>query len=208
MKRILIADPHPIVRLGIKERLLAVDPKIRIVAQIDKADTLLSKLMQKKPGLLIWEMNMPGIHGFSLLKQISTQLPELKICIFSSLPQDLYEYQSIHRGAHAFISKNASLGKFTKTIHELISVPKSQLPNKIPKKTKKLKISLSSREVEVLELLIKGYRNKDIASFFGLNEKTVGTYKSRILEKLEMDNIADLINYYRTIGHKMSNNTF
>lgn len=197
MKRIIIADPHPIVRLGIRERLLQINPNFKIVAQVDSGDILLPKLLQKKPDLVILELNMPYIQGLSILKQIEEKLPKTRIFIYSSFPRDIYENQCLKNGAYAFLSKDTTLTKFSTVIKNLVN--KNSKPSK-KKKTKSKPIKpLSEREIEVLEYLIRGDRNKDIASALELNEKTVSTYKSRILKKLNATNLADLINHYQAL---------
>lgn len=197
MKRIIIADPHPIVRLGIRERLLQINPNFKIVAQVDSGDILLPKLLQKKPDLVILELNMPYIQGLSILKQIEEKLPKTRIFIYSSFPRDIYENQCLKNGAYAFLSKDTTLTKFSTVIKNLVN--KNSKPAK-KKKTKSKPIKpLSEREIEVLEYLIRGDRNKDIASALELNEKTVSTYKSRILKKLNATNLADLINHYQAL---------
>lgn len=198
MKRIAIADPHPIVRLGIRERLLQINPNFRIVAQIDSGDKLLPKLLNKKPDLVILELNMPAIEGLSVLKEIEEKLPKTRILIYSSFPRDIYENQCLKNGAHVFLSKNYALAKFSTTVKNLLSKKKSKSTKR--RKIKKSQIKpLSEREIEVLEYLIRGDRNKDIASALELNEKTVSTYKSRILKKLNATNLADLINHYKAL---------
>lgn len=199
MKRILIADPHPITRAGIRSQLLDTNPKCKIVGLVSNGDELVSKVLSKKPNLLITELNMDGMHGFLRLKEVAQKLPEMQIIVFSSFPAALYEKQCLDSGAISYLSKNISTRTFLMTVQKVIDGRYSG-NNKNPKKDTlyKPKKPLSSREVEVLQLLIKGYRNKDIASSLELNEKTVSTYKSRLLKKLKVNSLADLIKFYKS----------
>ncbi|HZW77205.1 MAG TPA: response regulator transcription factor [Flavobacteriaceae bacterium] len=199
MKRILIADPHPITRAGIRSQLLETNPKCKIVGLVSNGDELVSKVLSKKPNLLITELNMDGMHGFLRLKEVAQKLPEMQIIVFSSFPAALYEKQCLDSGAISYLSKNISTRTFQMTVQKVIDGRYNGNNKKLKKDTLyKPKKPLSSREVEVLQLLIKGYRNKDIASSLELNEKTVSTYKSRLLKKLKVNSLADLIKFYKS----------
>lgn len=200
MKRIVIADPHPIVRKGLKELLIENIPRVKIVRQLSTAEAIFPQLLSKKPDLIILEIALPGMDGLGILKDISERLPDLKIIIYSSYPVKIYKQKCYKLGADAFIPKTAGLRELTNTVHKVLQNTGSksgQPEEKTIKKTSEVK--LSTREIEVLQLLFEGYRNKDIAIRLDLNEKTVSTYKSRLLNKLNMDNTAELIKHYNAL---------
>lgn len=201
MKRIVIADSYPIVRKGIKDLLTEHIPRVKIVRQLSQADAVFPQLLAKKPDLIIMEIAMPGMDGLGILKNIRERLPDLKIVIYSSYPPKIYKQQCLKLGADAFYSKNVGLREFANAISKILQNKpiKSELTEK-KKSRKKPKVKLSTREIEVLQLLLEGHRNKDIAMRLNLNEKTVSTYKSRLLRKLDIDNIAALIKHYDSLN--------
>lgn len=208
MIKVVIADHHPLTRLGIKKHLQSGKGSFSVVGEVAHGDELLTLLKKKKPKVLILELDMPGVHGFSLLKDIKQDFDDLQIIIFSSFPEAIYAHHCIDSGACGYIPKTTSTKDFLKIV-KLILSGKKYLNGKIQKSTggkaRRSKQSfgkLSSRETEVLNLLLEGKRNKDIALRLDINEKTVSTYKSRLLKKMGIQNLADLINHTNALAHK------
>lgn len=205
MKKTVIADPHPITRLGVKE-LLHDSNKFRIVGEIPHGTGLMLLLKKEKPEILILELDMPGINGLQKLRKISTSFPDIKIVIFSSYPEGIYAVRSIQSGAKGYISKSTPAELFIKAIKTIaaggIYLDKQtghSVKDLIGKASGPPYSKLSIREIEVLDLLAAGNRNKDIAFLLGINEKTVGTYKSRLFKKLKIKNLAELINHSKAL---------
>jgi len=155
---------------------------------------------------LILELNIPEINGFHALRSIREEFPKTRIAIFSSHPEEIYALRSIKSGAAGYIPKTSSSEEFLQAIKrialggvylndELAAAfsSRSVNDNTIVGRYKKL----SAREIEVLNLLSNGKRNKDIASLLEINEKTVSTYKTRLLKKLNVTSLAELINQAR-----------
>lgn len=209
MKKAVIADHHPLTRRGIKE-LLHESKRFKVVGEVSSAMELIPSLQKKKPNLLILEFDMPDISGFQILTDIQNILPEIKIVIFSSYPEEIYAVRCVQSGAKGYISKMVSPKSFLKAISKVAtggiyldkkfgSQPIGQLnDNSLENRYSKLSI----REIEVLDLLSAGKRNKDIALLLGINEKTVSTYKSRLLKKLKINNLAELISHSRAVQTK------
>ena len=154
------------------------------------------------------ELDLPQINGINAIRRIKQEYPEVKTLIFSSHPEEMYALSAIKAGASGYISKHTDNETLEKAIYQVarggiylnrsiteklnsgISRGKSLIT-----KFKKL----STRESEVLNLLSSGKRNKDIAEALDINEKTVSTYKTRLLKKLKVDNVADLITQSRLL---------
>ena len=206
MKKTVIADHHPLTRRGIKE-LLHESPNFKVVGEVSDGTELLPFLKKKKPGLLILELKMPGINGFKVLKDISDSFPEIKIVIFSSHPEEIYAARCIQSGAKGYIPKNAPTKLFLRAIKKIVSggiyldekMGKNSINDLNDNSIKSRYSQLSIREIEVLDLLSAGNRNKDIALLLGINEKTVSTYKSRLLKKLKIKNLAELISHSKAL---------
>lgn len=205
MKRIVIADHHPVIRKGIS-CMLKKSKDFSIVGKANNGDELFKNLKEVKPDILIMEIDMPQLHGINVLRTIKADFPETRVLIFSMHPEEIYALRSIKSGAAGYVPKTASTKVFLKALKQIAkggiflnedltstftsrNVGESSAISRYKK--------LSSREIEVLNLLSSGKRNKDIANALNINEKTVSTYKTRLLKKLKVDNLADLINQSR-----------
>ena len=204
-KRLLIADHHPVIRNGISCMLADTD-QFEIVGKAQNMDELNRALEQQPVDILIMELELPQLNGVSTLRYIKNEYPKLRILIFSHLAEEIYALRCIKTGAAGYLPKSASEKVFLKALNRLAkggiylndelnasftkrSIGESSAINRYKK--------LSTREIEVLNMLSSGKRNKDIAEALDINEKTVSTYKTRLLTKLKVDNIADLINQAR-----------
>lgn len=205
MKKVVIADHHPVTRTG-ASMLLDQTEAYSIVGHVSRGSELLECLEKEKPDILILELNIPEINGFHALRSIRDEFPRVRIAIFSSLPEEIYALRSIKSGAAGYIPKTTPEETFIQAVRkialggvflndELAAAfnSKSVNDNTLVGRYKKL----SAREVEVLNLLSSGKRNKDIAALLEINEKTVSTYKTRLLKKLKISNLAELINQAR-----------
>tara|TARA_B100001146_G_C16199933_1_gene443812 strand:- start:3851 stop:4483 length:633 start_codon:yes stop_codon:yes gene_type:complete len=205
MKRILIADHHPVVCKGIS-CMLDQEDSFEIIAKANNGDELYKYLEREQPDILIMEIDMPQISGINALRSIKTQFPDTRVLIFSIHPEEIYALRAIKSGAAGYVPKTASTKLFLKAIRQIAKggiFLNEELTSTFTKRNvgESSAISrykkLSSREIEVLNLLSSGKRNKDIANELNINEKTVSTYKTRLLKKLKVDNLADLIHQSR-----------
>lgn len=205
MKRILIADHHPVIRKGISCMLRKTDD-FEIVGKAQNIEELHQELESRSPDILIMELELPQLNGVSTLRLIKKEYPNLRILIFSHLAEEIYALRCIKTGAAGYLSKSAAPKVFLKALQQLASggiylneelnssfTPRSVGESSAINRYKKL----STREIEVLNMISSGKRNKEIAKALDINEKTVSTYKTRLLTKLKVDNIADLINQSR-----------
>lgn len=201
MKNILIADSHPIVIKGLAS-ILKKDEAYKIVAKSNDENELKNHIILKSPDIIIMDIDMPNSSGLSIIKTLKQNNPEVRIIIFSHQPEELYALSAIRFGASGYINKSKSLKKIktaidqvarggiylSKFISEKISSKSSSKTGVVSKYR-----ALSSREIEVLNFISKGLKNKDIAEMLKINEKTVSTYKTRLQKKLNVDSVAGLI---------------
>lgn len=198
MIKVLLADPHPITRYGIKSHLYNSQKKFTIIDEVSHGKELLPALKQNDPCVLLLELKMPGISGFQVLKNITKKFPDTKVIVFSSFPDELYAQHCINSGACGYIHKTVGIENFLEKILSFIEEEVSSSKNASSTTTKdgtkqSVYKLLSARETEVLKYLLDGKRNKDIALELNINEKTVSTYKTRLLNKLSVKNIPELI---------------
>lgn len=207
MSSILIADHHPVTREGIISTLNNYDD-LEVIGHASNGTELFKSLKNKIPDVLIMEIDLPEINGITALRTIKTDFPGIKMLIFTCHPEEMYALSAIKAGAAGYLSKTVSVESLLQAIQQVarggIYLNKnitdkinSGFPqgNSLISKFKKL----STREAEVLNMLATGKRNKDIADALSINEKTVSTYKTRLLQKLKVDNLADLIHQTRLL---------
>ncbi|MFT4832240.1 MAG: two-component system invasion response regulator UvrY [Psychroserpens sp.] len=200
MIKVLIADNHPIVRMGIKHVLDATSD-FEVIDDVASTRELFEKLEIVTPDVVILEMDIPEINGIAALRKMKQDFPDVKVLIYSGQSEDVYALSTIRAGAYGYLSKVADID-YIITAARKVSEGNMFITNELAQrlafdegtqKPRRFFRKLSSREVEVLKLLASGKRNKDVAIGLNLNEKTVSTYKARLMKKLNVDNLVDLL---------------
>jgi DNA-binding NarL/FixJ family response regulator len=200
MIKVLIADNHPVVRLGMTNVLQSADD-FEVVADVATTTELFEKLKKVSPDVIILEMDIPEINGIATLRKIKQEYPDIKVLIYSGQSEDVYALSTIRAGAFGYLSKTAELDYIISAVKK-VSEGNMFITNELAQrlafdegtqKPRRFFRKLSTREVEVLKLLASGKRNKDVAQGLNLNEKTVSTYKARLMKKLNVDNLVDLL---------------
>ncbi len=200
MIKVLIADNHPIVRMGIKHVLNSASD-FQIIDDVATTTELFAKLETLTPDVVILEMDIPEINGIATLRKIKQEYPDIRVLIYSGQSEDVYALSTIRAGAFGYLSKTADLDYIITAVRK-VSEGNMFITNELAQrlafdegtqKPRRFFRKLSTREVEVLKLLASGKRNKDVALGLNLNEKTVSTYKARLMKKLNVDNLVDLL---------------
>ena len=200
MIKVLIADNHPIVRMGIKQ-VLATSSEFDVIADVATTSELFSQLEKASPDVVMLEMDIPEINGIATLRKIKQEYPDIKVLIYSGQSEDVYALSTIRAGAFGYLSKTADIDYIISAVRK-VSEGGMFITNELAQrlafdegtqKPRRFFRKLSTREVEVLKLLASGKRNKDVALGLNLNEKTVSTYKARLMKKLNVDNLVDLL---------------
>ncbi len=207
MNTIVIADYHPVVYEGIS-CIIRMNPALEIIGKVNNRKELYDFLAKKLPQVLIIELDLPGINGINALRTLKDEFPALKILVFSSHAEEMYALSAIKAGAAGYISKNNGPKTLESAIYQVARggiYLNKEISDKLNSGISKGQSviarykKLSTREAEVLSLISAGERNKDIAEALDINEKTVSTYKTRLLKKLNVDNVADLITRSRLL---------
>lgn len=198
--KVLIADNHPIVRMGI-DRVLSSVSDIKVVGTVGTTTELFQILEKVRPHVIILEMVIPEINGIATLRKIKQKYPDINVLIFSGQSEDVYAMSTIRAGAFGYLSKTAELD-FIVTAVKKVGEGKMFITNELAQrlafdegtqKPRRHFRRLSYREVQILKLLATGKRNKEVAQELNLNEKTISTYKARLMQKLNVDNLVDLL---------------
>ncbi|MDX1328409.1 MAG: response regulator transcription factor [Arenibacter sp.] len=200
MIKILIADNHPVVRVGIKQ-VLEPTSDIQVIGDVATTSELFNYLENSSPDIILLEMDIPTINGIATLRKIKKEYPGIRVLIYSGQSEDVYALSTIRAGAFGYLSKSSDLEYLVSAIRK-VSEGNMFITNELAQrlafdegtqKPRRFFRKLSSREVEVLKLLASGKRNKEVAQDLNLNEKTVSTYKARLMRKLNVDNLVDLL---------------
>ncbi len=200
MIKVLVADNHPIVQAGIASALQN-SKDIQISGNVSTTEELFDNLSKKKPDLVLLEMDIPEVNGITALRKMKKEYPEVKVLMYSAQPEDVYALSTLRAGASGYLSKNASTDLIAEAIRKITNggvfitneLAQRLAVDESTNKPRRFFRKLSTREVEVLKLLAAGKRNKHVAEELNLNEKTVSTYKARLMRKLNVDNLVDML---------------
>ncbi|MCR4033825.1 MULTISPECIES: response regulator transcription factor [Flavobacterium] len=202
--KFLIADDHSVVRQGVSLIIKELFLNASISMAGNFKDTF-KLLRENEFDLLILDVNFPDGNSLSVLSEIKAIQPDLKILIFSAYDENIYAMRYLNAGASGYLNKETTEDEMKSAINSMISSGKyitqnikdKILDSYISKKPVNPLDLLSNREIEVARLLIKGYGNLEILELLNIKKTTVSTYKNRIFEKLEIDNLADLIKLFQ-----------
>lgn len=202
MIKILIADDHAIVREGLKQ-ILSESPDLVVVAEASTGQEVLDKVAKNDLDLVVLDISMPGRGGMDILKEIKSLKPKLPVLILSMYPEEQYAVRVLKSGASGYLTKESAPIELVKAIRQISQGKKYISPSLAEKLAVDLEVSsdkpphetLSDREYQVMCMIASGKTLKEIADGLSLSIKTISTYRSRILEKMNMRTNAELTHY-------------
>ena len=200
MIKIGIADSLPVVVHGLQSYFQG-NTRMEIVASAKNLESLLNVLNNKRCDILLLDVELEGLSSIRDIKSLLKDFPETKIVLFTNVSEQMYAPTAIKAGVSAYVSKRSDLKELEATIAKVSegkvvfseTVKKSIEMLSKGKKSERLFKKLSTREIEVLRYLNDGKKNKEVAQILGLDEKTISTYKLRLLAKLNVTNLVDLL---------------
>jgi len=202
MIKILVADDHSIVRNGLKQ--IVGDTSDMVVAgEASNGREALNKALKDDYDVVLLDITMPDRSGLDILKEIKSQKPELPVMILSMHPEEQYAVRALKAGAAGYLTKESAPEELIKAMRKVSSGGKyvtSSLAEKLASvletgAEKPLHQALSDREYQVLCMIASGKGVKQIASELLLSAKTISTYRSRVLRKMNMNNNIELTRY-------------
>lgn len=200
MIKICIADSLPVVSQGLQSYFQG-NTRMEVVASAKNLEALLSVLNNKRCDILLLDVELDGLSSIRDIKSLLKDFPETKIVLFTGVSEQMYAPTAIKAGVSAYVSKKSDLKELEVSITKVMegkvvfseAVKKSIDILSKGKKSERLFKKLSTREIEVLRYLNDGKKNKEVAQILGLDEKTISTYKLRLLAKLNVTNLVDLL---------------
>lgn len=199
MINLLVIDPQPVVRCGFKTFLADYD-FLDVVHAVGDVDEAIEYIKSNPVDILISEMSFTNVSPIDLIGKVKSVNPEINVVFFTTQDQQIYSVPLLRVGAIGFLSKNIKASVMADAINKIKSY-KLHITNNFNNELKlDLDIekprnrfgTLSSREIEVLKYLTDGKRNIEIAERLNINQKTVNTYKNRMMHKLNVNNMFDL----------------
>src|ERR1041384_7944506 len=200
--KILLADDHALIRRGLKQVLAGAFGNV-FVGEAGSATEALDQIRKKTWDVVVMDISMPGRSGIDILRDIKLARPQLPVLILSMHPEDQFGRRVLKAGAAGFIPKQGSPDELVKAIQKVLAGGKyvsGSLAEKLAvdltdDAEKPLHEKLSDREFQVMCLFASGKTNGQAAAALSLSVKTITTYRSRILEKLGLQNNAELTHY-------------
>lgn len=199
--KIFISDDHILIREGLK-KLLQYETDLKIVGEADNPDETIRFITNNNVDILILDINLPGMSGLDILKQLKLFKPELNVLILSMYPEEQFAERTLKAGASGYLTKETATDELIKAIRKVAKGGKYISPQLVEKlifkKDSEHELpheSLSDREFQVLKLMALGKAQIDIAANLNLSTSTINTYRSRILQKLGLKTNAELIHY-------------
>jgi two-component system response regulator NreC len=208
--RVLIADDHAIVRAGLRA-VLKGEPGMELVGEASGGEEALALVESLQPHILVLDLSMPGLDGIQVTRRMQASAPGVRVLILTVHEDEALLREAIRAGAAGYILKHAAEAELISAIHtvqmgeiyihpklvrSLLAEPEKQVPTGLQPET-----LLTPRELDVLNRIVQGYTNRQIAEELKLSVRTVEGYRANMTEKLGLHSRAELVRYARE--HKL-----
>ena len=202
MIRVLIADDHAIVRQGLRQ-VLALAPELELAGEAKNGWEVIEQIRASNLDLLLLDMNMPGPNGVELIKRVREEAPRLPILVLSMHGESQIAGRAIKAGAAGYLTKDSEPETLIIAIRQVAgggryiepAVAARMVFDTAPSENEQPHLSLSDREYQIFLLLVQGRGINEIGEELHLSAKTVSTHKFRLMQKLSIDNLSDLVRY-------------
>jgi two-component system, NarL family, invasion response regulator UvrY len=208
MTRILIADDHEVVRRGLKDLLAEEFSKLK-VGEATNAAQVMDAVRKQDWDVVLLDINMPGRSGLEVLEELKRLFPKVPVLVLSAFPEEDYALRALKLGAAGYLTKQSASDELLTALRKALAGGKyvtaslaeklaASLAGEAPASPHE---ALSNRELQVLRMIAGGKTIKEIAAELSLSEKTVGTYRTRISEKMRLGTNVELTRY--ALQHKL-----
>ncbi|WP_339545072.1 response regulator transcription factor [Pseudomonas sp. RA_35y_Pfl2_P32] len=205
MSSLLIIDDHPVIRAALKMMLGALKDThnrtvLRTILEASNGVEGLQMVRQHAPSLLVLDLNMPGLSGLDFLLRLQRERIPTRAVVFTANEPRFYMERCIRAGAMGFVEKTNDLQELRKAVQALLSgytyFPRLDTStvnlSKVQVDEQQMIDTLSDRELNIFQALARGVTNKEIAERLHLSHKTVSTYRTRLIEKLNVKSVVHL----------------
>jgi DNA-binding NarL/FixJ family response regulator len=200
--KILVVDDHLIIRRGLKQIVGDTDDII-VADEASSGLEALDKALKNDYDVILLDLTLPDVNGLDILKQLKTRKPGVPVLVLSMHPEEHYALRALKLGASGYLTKRSASEELVAAIRKS-SLGKKYISPSVAEKLalyveadteKPLYQTLSNREYQVMYMIASGKTVKEIAAELSLSPRTVSTYRLRILQKMQISNIAELIRY-------------
>ncbi|MBS3046382.1 response regulator transcription factor [Enterobacter mori] len=203
MRKALIVDDHPSIRMVLRMQL----EKVLGIATIEEAENgqVAIDYVRSEPfDLIVIDLDLPRINGLELINRIHAMDPHIKLLVLSGQDEAVYAGRAMQAGAHGFVSKQNEMSEFVRAV-ELVLAGYSCFPQNLllasrkgrPVENVQAGSNLTDKELAILRYLANGLSNKQISERLFISNKTVSTHKTRIMNKLKVSTLVELVDYAR-----------
>ena len=202
MTKILIVDDHEVVRRGLKQILADEFKPVKIGEARNAAEAL--EVVSREPwDVVLLDITMPGRNGLEALEEFHRLHPKIAVLVLSASPEEDYALRALKLGASGYLTKQSASDELLAAVRKTLSGGKYVTASLAEKLAASLSgqapasphETLSNRELQVLRLIASGQTIKEIAAELSLSEKTIGTYRTRISEKMRLSTNVELTRY-------------
>jgi DNA-binding NarL/FixJ family response regulator len=196
---IILADDHPMFREGIRKIIERIEGAL-ITGEVNDGLELLELLKKSSPNLVILDISMPNLWGLEAIREIKKAYPQVKVLVLTMHKKKEFLRQALRDGADGFLLKEDAGSELIRAMQTVrnggkyVSPLLSSVLTSLAVEEEKTEV-LTMREREVLKLLAEGKRTKEIAAALYISPHTVRRHRSNIMEKLNIQNLADLVKY-------------
>jgi DNA-binding NarL/FixJ family response regulator len=202
MIKILIVDDHPIVREGLKQ-ILSDSIDMIVIDEASNGQEVLEKVWKNGYDVILLDISLPGRSGIDILKQLKNEKPKLPVLVLSIYPEEQYAVRVLKAGASGYLTKKSAPDELITAIRKVSQGGKYVSLSLAERLAKEMEVDvngppherLSDREYQVMHMIATGKSVKNIAEELSLSVKTISTFRTRILEKMNMKNNAEIIHY-------------
>lgn len=207
MKKIIVIDDHPAIVVAIKGCLERTGD-LNVVDCSDNGQDGLDKVKTHQPDLVVLDLFLPKTDGLGMIRRIKSVSEKSKVLVLTAHDEGVYAVKAAEEGANGFVTKTKDMNEIVNTVRAILAgyncFPSEHLATTQTRvnygKTNEALSSLTVRELAIMRYIAKGYSNKEIAGMFFISQKTVSTYKARILTKLKLKNAIAIAEYAREMG--------
>lgn len=201
--RILIADDHRILRAGLKS-LLTSDANLEVVGEATTGEEALQAVVRLRPDIVLMDIGMPGNEGLEATREVIQSVPETRVLMLTMHEDSAMLQECLRAGASGYIIKRAAESELIDAIYAvnrgIIYVHPSLMralvtPPRLAPVAQEDPDALTSREIDILRLIVKGHTNRQIADALSISVRTVETHRANLMEKLNLHSRVDLVRY-------------
>jgi DNA-binding NarL/FixJ family response regulator len=204
--RIVLVDDHQMFRDGVKS-VLSDEENMEVVGEVGNGNDLFELLKSNTPDLIITDISMPEISGIEVTKYVSENYPDIKILILSMHTNEEFITKALSSGANGYLPKDTSMNELLDAINTIYkgdnyfnrnisdTILKSIIDKSKNNQNNSKNEKLTKREKEVVQLVVDGLTNKEIADKLFISIRTVDSHKNNVMQKLKLKSSVELVKY-------------